>query len=484
MIEEATSRATPNRPNIVWIMADDMGWGDLGCYGSEKIPTPNMDRIAAEGIRFRDAHSSSAVCSPSRYSVLTGRYCWRTWLERWVLNGFGPPLIEPERMTVASMLNQKGYTTAAIGKWHLGFHWTTKEGSRLVPADRVQGSDKHEDGFSVDYAVPLGGGPRTLGFDYSFNITGSLDMPPFCFIENDKCVGIPDREKEHYYPQQRPGMQVPDWQDDQVDVNFAQKAVEFIDGNADDPFFLYLTPSAPHRPCVPPDFATGQSEAGKRGDTVWLFDWVVGQVLDALDRNGVTDETLIMVTSDNGGRLLGYEGIDYGHKTNGDWRGQKADIWEGGHREPFVARWPGSITPGSISDQTICLADFTATCADLMDVTLPDDAAEDSFSFLSVLLGADSPDIPVRPPVVHHSADGMFSIRDGGWKLVDGLGSGGFSDPKHEDPVPDGPTGQLYDLTRDPAEQNNVWNDHEDVVADLASKLRRYRSDGRSRPNA
>jgi arylsulfatase A len=474
----------PNRPNIVWIMADDMGWGDLGCYGSEKIPTPNMDRIATEGIRFRDAHSSSAVCSPSRYSVLTGRYCWRTWMESGVLGGFGNPLIEPGRVTVASMLKQQGYATAAVGKWHLGFNWTTNSGDRMVPSENVLTGGDHEAGFDVDYSVPLGGGPRTLGFDYSFNISGSLDMPPFCFIENDKCVGVPDHEKEIYHPQQRPGLQVPGWQDEQVDVNFAQKAVEFIDGNTEEPFFLYLTPSSPHRPCVPPEFANGQSEAGKRGDSVWLFDWVVGQVLDALDRNGLADDTLIMVTSDNGGRLLGYDCIDYGHKTNGDWRGQKADIWEGGHREPFVARWPGSITPGSISDQTICLADFTATCADLMDVTLPDDAAEDSFSFLSVLFGADNPDAPIRPPVVHHSANGMFSIRDGEWKLVDGLGSGGFSDPKHEEPVPDGPTGQLYDLIRDPAEQNNVWNDHEDVVADLADKLRKYRSDGRSRPNA
>ena len=471
-------------PNIVWIMADDMGYGDVGCFGATKIPTPNMDRIAAEGMRFRDAHSSSAVCTPSRYSVVTGRYCWRSWLPNGVLGGFGAPLIEPERMTVAALLRSRGYSTASVGKWHLGFDWTKQDGSPLdADEDILRGI--HHDGFDVDYTKRLEGGPTSHGFDYSFNISGSLDMPPFSFIENDQCVGIPDHEKEFYHPQQRRGLQVPDWRDDLVDVRFAEQARAFIDRSADSsgesPFFLYMTPSAPHRPCVPPDFAQGRSQAGRRGDMVWMVDWMVGQVLDALQRNGVADDTLIIVTSDNGGREVDYEGNDWGHRTNGDLRGQKADIWEGGHREAFVARWPGRVTPGSVCDQTICLGDLTATCADIVGAELPDDSVEDSFSFLPALVGEDDPDRPLRPPVVHHSAAGLFSLRSGAWKLIEGLGSGGFTDPKHEEPGPDGVTGQLYHLGDDPREQTNLWGQRPDVVGDLREWLDRYRDENRSR---
>ena len=252
-------------PNIVFIMADDMGYGDIGCYGSTKIQTPHMDRIAQEGMRFTDAHSSSSVCTPSRYSVLTGRYCWRTHLKEWVLWGFEPPLIEPQRQTVASLLKEQGYATAAIGKWHLGLGWTTLDGNLPL-----------EDGSNVDYETKISGGPRELGFDTNFNITGSLDMAPYCFIEDDHVFEPPTIEKDPYHPQQRPGLMSPGWRDDQVDLTFLQKAVEFIDqqteSNPEQPFFLYLTPSAPHRPCIPPDFMRGKSQAGQRGDMVALVD--------------------------------------------------------------------------------------------------------------------------------------------------------------------------------------------------------------------
>jgi arylsulfatase A len=472
------------KPNIVFILADDMGYGDVGCFGATKIPTPSMDRLAAEGIRFTDCHSSSAVCTPSRYSIVTGRYCWRSSLKRWVLGGFGAPIIEPARATVASMLKDDGYATAAIGKWHLGFDWVRKDGGGTVedfgaPAWSL-------DGFEVDFSKPLKGGPTALGFDYYFGISGSLDMPPYCFIENDFTVGIPSREKDPYFNQQREGTMTDGWRDDEVDTTFAERANTFIETrattNPDQPFFLYLATASPHRPCdVRPDFVKGKSQAGDRGDMVCLFDWVVGQVAGTLKRLGIADQTLLVVTSDNGARLTCADGQDHGHKSCGEWRGQKADIWDGGHREPFIARWPGHITPGSTCDEPVCLVDFMATCADAARVDLPDAAAEDSFTMLPLLL-AQSPEHPMRDTIIHHSGDGMFAIRRGKWKLIRGLGSGGFTEPKHLDPEPGGPEGQLYDLDTDPGETMNLWQERPEVVAELSAYLQDCIDAGRSRP--
>jgi len=465
-----------SKPNIIFVMADDMGYGDLGCYGATKIRTPNMDRLAQQGVRFTDAHSSAAVCTPSRYSVLTGRYCWRSRLKKWVLWGFEPPLIEPQRMTVASLLKEQGYATAAIGKWHLGLGWTTADGAEPL-----------QDGSNVDYGVPIAGGPLELGFDTCFCITGSLDMAPYCFIEDDHTVGIPSLEKDPYHAQQRKGLMVPGWQDETVDVRFAERAVAFIEqqatDNPDQPFFLYLTPSAPHRPCVPPDSMVGASEAGARGDMVALVDWMVGQLDDALERHGLTDNTLIVVTSDNGARLTNYDGLDYGHKSCGDLRGQKADIWDGGHREPFVARWPGYIPPGSTSDALVCLSDLMATCTEIVGCDLPANAGQDSYSLLYALLGT-APARPARDTVIHHSGDGMFSVRRGRHKLILGLGSGGFSQPKHLDPEPGGPEGQLYDMEGDWRETGNLWLQHPEIVRELTAHLEQIQEQGFSRPGA
>jgi arylsulfatase A-like enzyme len=457
-------------------MADDMGYGDLGCYGATKILTPHMDRLASEGVRFTDAHSSAAVCTPSRYSVLTGRYCWRSRLKKWVLWGFEPPLIEPQRLTVASMLRRQGYATTAIGKWHLGLGWTTTDGALPTAAGR-----------NVDYSIPVRGGPLQLGFDTCFCITGSLDMAPYCFIEDDHTLGIPAVDKDPYLPQQREGLMVPGWRDDLVDVHFTERAVAFIDRHAEkrpsQPFFLYLTPSAPHRPCVPPSFTEGASEAGERGDMVALVDWMVGRIDDALARHDLQEQTLVIVTSDNGARLTNYDGRDYGHRSNGDLRGQKADIWDGGHREPFIARWPGRIAPGSISGQLTCLCDLIATCADLLGTDVPARAAQDSYSFLHALVGESSSG-PVREALVHHSGDGMFSLRKGRWKLVSGLGSGGFSEPKQVEPVPGGPLGQLYDMESDWQETGNGWLEHPTVVEELSHLLDDHQAQGFSRPGA
>lgn len=467
-------------PNIVFIMADDMGYGDPGCYGATKIPTPNMDRLAEDGVRCTDAHSASAVCTPSRYAVVTGRYCWRSRLQKWVLWGFEPPLVEPERPTVASLLKQSGYATAAIGKWHLGLGWTTKDGR---PAATLSEEEQHAlDTSDIDFGQPITGGPNALGFDYFFGITGSLDMTPYCFIEDDRTVGIPSLEKDPCNPQQRPGLMVPGWRDELVDQTFAEKAVDFIEHQpAQQPFFLYLTPSAPHRPCVPPDFIAGRSQAGLRGDMVAMVDWMVGEVMAALDRRGASDNTLLIVTSDNGARLTCYDGNDYGHKSCGDLRGQKADIWDGGHREPFIARWPARIPPGTTSAETICLVDLMATCAAIVGAPLPDNAGEDSFDILPTLLGQ-SAETDARPALVHHSGDGMFSLRQGPWKLILGLGSGGFSKPARAEPEPGGPEGQLYNLDQDPAETDDLWAQRPDIVESMTTVLVSYREQGRSRP--
>lgn len=467
-------------PNIVFIMADDMGYGDAGCYGATRIPTPNIDRLASEGMRFTDAHSASAVCTPSRYGVMTGRYCWRSRMTRGVLGGFGAPVIEPDRMTVASMLKSRGYATAAVGKWHLGLGWATKDHG---PLD--EGRFGWEiDGFDVDYSKPITGGPTTLGFDYFFGISGSLDMPPYCFIENDHTVGIPEVEKEPYNTQQSKGLMTPGWRDDQVDVTFATKAVQFVENHTAEspaqPFWLYLTPSAPHRPCMAPDFMKGRSQAGNRGDMVALYDWVVGELLATLQRLNIADNTLVIVTSDNGARLACADGNDYGHKSCGDLRGQKADIWDGGHREPLIVRWPGRVKPGITCDQTVCLLDFMATFAAVVGAQLDDDDAPDSYNILPAILG--QADRPIREAIVHHSVSGMFSIRQGPWKLILGLGSGGFSKPRDVKPAPGRPGGQLYNMADDPAETQNLWRTKPDIVERLTALLASYRTEGRSKP--
>jgi len=473
------------RPNIIYIMADDMGYGDVGCYGATKIPTPNMDRLASEGMRFTDAHSSSSVCTPSRYSALTGRYCWRTSRKSGVGGGFSLPLIDPARMTVASMLKGLGYGTAAVGKWHVGLDWQFKSGLEPQTQRRRIEELPWEDTGVVDYERPFLGGPTALGFDSFFGIAGSLDMPPYCFLENDRTFGIPSVEKDPYNAQQKKGWMTPGWKDEEVDRAFAAKAVEFIEGHQrrrpDAPFFLYLTPSAPHRPCMPPDEFKGASQAGPRGDMVCVVDWVVGQVEAAVERLGLKDDTLIILTSDNGARPCDVDGNDYGHKSCGDLRGFKTDIWDGGHRVPFIVRWPNRVAPNSVCNQAICLGDLMETCADVVGLDLPDNVAEDSFSYLPALLGDLDEEERVRDHVVHHSVAGMFGLRQGAWKLCFGLGSGGSTAPRSEEPAPGGPLGQLYDMEADLAETRNQWLERRDVVRDMTARMREHIDRGRTR---
>lgn len=390
-----------------------------------------------------------------------------------VLGGFGSPLIETDRPTVASYLKSNGYATKAVGKWHIGLEWYDTEGRSLAETDQ---NGWNIDGGSVDYARGFGGGPTSLGFDEFFGISGSLDMPPYCFLINEKPEIIPDRDKDYYYPQQRPGKMSEGWDDRQVDMRFTKEAVSWIENQKEtsdtEPFFLYLTPTSPHRPCVPPEFLEGKSTAGNRGDMVLMVDYMVGEVMAALERTGQKDETLIIVSSDNGARVLNFDNKDYGHKPNGDLRGQKADIHEGGHREPCVAMWPAVIAAKSESNELLTLTDLFATVVDILGEQPREHTPEDSQSFYPLLQGK-SIEQPVHEAVVHHSLDGMFSLRKGPWKVIFGLGSGGFSEPIRYSLSESASEGQLYNVVDDTRETKNLWKVHPEIVEEFQQILER-----------
>jgi len=456
------------RPNIIYILTDDLGYGDTSCYGAVKLDTPNVDKLAQSGMRFTDCHSSSAVCTPSRYSVLTGRYCWRTELKQGVLRGFSPPLIDRERLTVAEMLRGVGYSTACIGKWHLGLGW-----------------QHHADG-SVDFTQPLTDSPIDHGFDSYFGISASLNMEPYCYIENRHTVGIPSIPKMPVHRGQNPnGLMVEGWRDEKVNARMTEETVRYIVNHAaerpGEPFFLYIGLTGPHNPWVPNDEFRGKSQVGLRGDMILEMDWTVGEIVAALKRSNLEENTLVLLTSDNGPHSFDTdERAVYGHDQTAGYRGQKADIWEGGHRVPFIANWPGTIPAGAVSGELVELTDFMATCADIVGAKLEKDNAEDSFSILPVLLG-ETGDEPVREAIVSHSVKGMFSIRSGRWKYIEGPHSGGFHWDKEREREPDAPDRQLYDMEADAEERVNLYGDRPEIASQLQRLLDHYRERQHSR---
>lgn len=472
-----------NAPNIVLILADDLGYGDLSCLNPDsKIQTPNMDRLASEGMTFTDAHSPSSVCTPTRYGVLTGRYCWRSRLKSFVLLGYDRPLIEPNRMTVASLLKEHGYATAAVGKWHLGLGWQLNGGQPLPEKDQIP-----EDP-GIDYARPIQGGPLALGFDYFFGISASLDMAPYCYLENDRATMVPtEPTKGKPFPENwRPGLKSDDFQHNEVLPKLAEKAIAWLDAQAAvsprKPLFLYLPLSAPHTPVLPNKPFLGKSKAGIYGDFVVEVDWVVGRVLKALKRDGLAENTLVVLTSDNGSTMTIRDFFKvYDHATNYHFRGQKSDAWDGGHRIPFIARWPGKVKPGSTCDDTVCLSDLLATAAAIVGAKLPEGAGPDSYNILPDLMGTVKG--PIREATVHHSVDGYFAIRQGPWKLVLCRGSGGWSLPEKKVPK-DAPPGQLYNMHDDVGEKVNLYDERPDVVKKLTELLEKYKRQGYSRPGA
>jgi arylsulfatase A len=475
--------ASGRPPNIVYILADDMGYGDVAALNPDcRVPTPVLDRMAAEGMTFTDAHSPSAVCTPARYGILTGRYAWRTRLQSGVLWGYSSPLIEKGRMTVASLLKRHGYATACVGKWHLGLGWPTHDG-------HLYSDKENETGEYVNYARVISGGPTDLGFDYFFGIPASLDMVPCVYVENDRAVEppiltIPGREGTAFY---RGGPAARGFTHEDVLPTLTRKAVSFIDRHAgnrsDQPFFLYFALSAPHTPILPTPQFQGSSGIGPYGDFVHQCDWTVGEVLNALERHRLSQNTLVIFASDNGcSPTADVKALErQGHYPSYYFRGYKSDIWEGGHRIPFIARWLGRVRAGGRCNETICLTDLLATCAEILRERLPDNAGEDSVSILPDLL--QKVEKPVREAVVHHSIEGLFSIRQGNWKLELCPGSGGWSSPTTEEAKTQNlPKVQLYDLRQDVRERTNVQDQHPDEVDRLIRLLQKYIADGRSTP--
>jgi arylsulfatase A-like enzyme len=480
-------------PNIVFILCDDLGYGDVHCLNPQrgKIPTPNLDRLAAQGMTFTDAHSTSAVCTPSRYGILTGRYNWRSKLQHGVLSSYGKTLIDLNRLTVAGMLRQRGYDTAAMGKWHLGWSWPGK-------------------GREMDFTKPIKNGPTAVGFDYYFGVDGP-NGPPYCFIENEHTVGIPsvplpEKFLGHNLASQS-GLSIPGWKLEAILPTITEKACDYIAAHAksDKPFFLYYAVPAPHTPIAPTKEWLGKSGLGEYGDYVMEVDWAIGQVLEALDKSGAGTNTFVIFSSDNGCapyvgvgaeqlKQIEAKGFDaakeekggfkhfkeleaMGHFSSADFRGHKSDIWDGGHRVPTFVRWPGKVQPGSTSDELVSLVDFMATCADILQVKLPPNAGEDSVSLLPILMGKTN--APVNEAVVFHSIFGMFAIQQGNWKLELCSGSGGWGEPKSGNKLP--PV-QLYDMSKDVSEQTNEQANHPEIVERLTKLLEKYVADGRSTP--
>jgi arylsulfatase A-like enzyme len=462
---------TPAKPNILLILADDLGFGDLSAlYPQGKIKTPNLDRLASQGIAFTDAHSASAVCTPTRYGILTGRYPWRSRLKSGVLSGYSPHRLEPTRLTLPAMLKQQGYHTAALGKWHLGMDWAT----------RTPGANPNAN--IVDHSKPLANSPTAVGFDTFYGIAASLDMPPFAWIENDHLTAQPTAKKKWI----REGPADPNFEAADVLPTLTRKSIEYLQSRAtvddDRPFFLYLALASPHTPIVPTKEWQGRSGINPYADFVMQTDDAVGQVLAALDKSGLAANTLVLFASDNGcspaADLKTLHAA--GHDPSASKRGAKADIFDGGHRIPLLARWPNHIKPSATCPDPVCLNDLFATFAAITDFKLPPNAAEDSVNILPDLLGTATQ--PTRDAIIHASIDGSLAIRQGNWKLELCPGSGGWSFPRYPKDYKDLPQTQLYDLEKDPAETNNLASANPEVVERLTALLQSYIDNGRSTP--
>ena len=474
------------QPNIVLILADDMGSGDVQALNpSSKIPTPNLNALAAAGMTFTDGHSPSAVCTPTRYGLLTGRYCWRTELKRGVLGGYSKPLLKPGRATIASMLKACGYTTGAVGKWHLGMDLPLK-------SDKADTS-KWDGDPGIDFSGIISDSPIHHGFDSYFGVTGSLDMAPYVYVRNDRFTLEPTIQQQavsfpHFV---RKGPRAVDFVIADVLDDLATEAAGYIAdaSKSEAPYFLYLPLTGPHKPAQPHERFRGKTGLKEYGDFVAQVDWTVGEVLKAIDASGEADTTLVFYTSDNGSYMYRYDEASQkdhvddvtvqgfraeNHRANGMLRGTKADIWEAGHRVPFLVRWPGQIKPGTRNDATVCLTDIYATCAAVVGANLTDGEAEDSISLLPMLQGKTA---NRGAPVINHSAAGMFAIRDGRWKLVAGNGSGGRQAPKGK---PFQKPYQLFDLQTDPGEALNIAGQHPDIVTRLTESLEVIRNGNRT----
>ena len=482
-------------PNILLIYADDLGYGDVACYNPESnIPTPHIDRLASEGMRFTDAHSAATVCTPSRYSLLTGRMAFRTGLKGVFVSPDGPCLIEEDRLTLPEILKEKGYATALFGKWHLGMTFLDKQGDP-VETRRVPGVQM------IDFSRPSPDGPVDRGFDTFFGTSACPTTDHlYAYIENDRVPVPPNRlfvREESDLPDHpfahdcRDGMIAPNFDHETVDLVFLEKSVDYLEKHVavhpDKPFFLMHSMQAVHLPSFPADSFKGKTASGPHGDFIFEMDYIVGELLQTLERLGLEKNTLVIFASDNGPErstsVLMRE--QFGHDPARPWRGLKRDQWEGGHRTPLIVRWPGKVATGSVSDQLLSQTDIMATIAALVGEELPDDTAEDSVNMLPVLLGEQG-DEPVRTYMLQQAINLNLSIRKGDWKYLDHQGSGGndyiqkaYLTPYIlEELAPDAP-GQLYNLAQDPGERRNLYNKHPEMVEHLKAKLEELKANGR-----
>lgn len=481
--------ANASLPNIVFLLCDDLGIGDLQAFNPDsKIATPHIDRLAASGMRFTDAHSGSAVCTPTRYGLLCGRYAWRTRLQNGVLGGLSPSLISNDQLTVPKLLKRKGYHSACVGKWHLGLDW-----------ERVAGKDVSENSIEtlaqtrhVHYDRPFGGGPLAAGFDHYFGISASLDMVPYVYLKDQRVLASPTAEKSFGMRsaddenQTRFGPAAEDFTAEDVLPRLTREAIEYVERRttASDkaPFFLYVPFASPHTPIAPTEDWTGRSGLNSYADFVMQQDESIGQILHALERCKLSENTIVFLASDNGcspqADLPSLRAK--GHNPCAPYRGHKADIYEGGHRVPLIVSWPGVVNAGSSADQTVCLVDLLATVADLTNSPLPAEAAGDSFSLLPVL--EDPNAAAVRPSTVHHSINGSFAIRQGDYKLCFCSDSGGWSDPRPLGKVNAHATLQLFNLREDIAETKNLASEQPELVLSLTREMEAIISRGRSTP--
>ncbi|OAI55312.1 arylsulfatase [Planctomyces sp. SCGC AG-212-M04] len=486
--------AADSKPNIVYILCDDLGYGDVRALNPDgKIATPRMDALARDGMVFTDAHSGSAVCTPTRYGILTGRYAWRSKLQSGVLGGLSPALIEPGRMTAASLLKKHGYHTAAVGKWHLGLDWVKQEGKEVTELN----IETPQQVNNVDYSKPYANGPLAHGFDEYFGISASLDMVPYTILRNDRVEVLPTAEKAFAMMQGREGGKTrlgpaaPEFEDEHVLPALTKEVVRIIGTHAasaksGQPFFIYLPFASPHTPIAPTSEWRDKSGLNRYADFVMQTDNAIGQVVDAIDKAGLRDNTLIVVTSDNGcsPQAKFDELLAKGHNPSYVFRGTKADIFEGGHHIPFIVRWPAKVKAGTKTDQTVWLGDLLATCAEIVGAKLPDNAGEDSVSLLPVLEGRDKG--PIHEAVIHHSINGSFAIRQGEWKLALCSDSGGWSAPRPNNvkKTKGLPAVQLFNLRQEIGEETNLQGDNPQVVSKLRTLLEKYITDGRSTPGA
>lgn len=478
------------KPNIIIFYADDMGYGDMSCQNPySKIQTPNLDKLASEGMRFTDAHSSSGICSPSRFALLTGTYHWRR--QHNIIGALGQPdFFRPSDLTLPQMLKDNGYKTAALGKWHLGWDWEsvkTEAGKQFE--GKIANQPEH-----YDWSKAIPGGPLDRGFDSYFG-DGTINFPPYCWVENDRLPEKPTQmmdlgkqETKEGNWEFRPGPMVEGWNPYDVLPTLAKKAVEVVNQQSkEQPFFLYFAFPSPHAPIIPNDEFIGKTQAGGYGDFVYQTDYIVGQVLQALKEKGLDENTIVIFSADNGPEKYAFERIrNYDHRSMGELRGLKRDTWEGGHRVPFIVKWPNNVQAGTVSNEVINQVDIMATLANIIGEDIPNDAAVDSYSLLPVLKG-ESYEKPLREATVQNTFDERYTLRLGDWLLINSFTGEHSKAPDwyHTDNSyiryeKDSCEGLLFNLKEDVSQKNNLFDKHPGKVAEMRELLQKYRTSGRS----